>query len=238
MRFRRRRGPKAVWLPVSCHDTNGSSNGITSSHSTGSWQITYDAYSPFFGDPDTAAHTVGAAAPTMASIIGPGSQYSVRRIIGNVFADMAQGANFDSHCWVAFGIYVTATDQDGTLLTNPATGQNPFTILGDSVTYTPVRQAESTRKRWIHRKVWHLGNAASTVVGRDAIIPPESNAWFPGLNNGTNFDIKTKALVRYEQRLFFQWEVIGGSPGAPNTASVTVQVADNLRILAVPVRAR
>lgn len=223
-RFRRRRSG-GVWFPTS--QTIG--NPINVNPSRGGGDINLDIgldASPIIDnslDLPPFGSSAGAVTGGLVGVVGPGSAFLVKRIVGNIDVCALQGQAFDSHGHAFYGIFVDRVDNNG--------------ALQNLAAWTP-NAAGNERKRWLFRRWWHLSNFSSTVLNADKIVTMTSANQMPSLNCNGFIDVKVKARVSYEERLFQVCAALPGSvPIAAGTEFRTSFYVKNLRMFAKPLMA-
>lgn len=224
---RRRRRFNGRWFPTV---TTGNGFVTTATRGVGSPPESKDIIPVIADSLDLPANilTVGvASAPLpLAAAVGPGNSYLIKRIVGDIDISLEQNAEDDSHAFVGLSFFVDRVDNAGALQ-NIAAWQ--FFETGNGVGVL------ATLKRWLFRRMFHLGNSASTVIGADKVFPPYSTGWIAnGMMSGGHIDIRGKARVSPQERLFMGIHLLTGSAGVAEGISSTVQVSHNLRLFAKP----
>lgn len=156
-------------------------------------------------DDSTAPTLFGGASGGLA--LATRQSFTIQRIVGKVHV----AAEFpgDTANWAAFavkcGIFVDRVDNTGVLQNLAAWDQ-----FGES----------SKQKRFLWQRSWMLQNNFPLAVVSTQY--PVNNASYGSLQDGPNVDIKVKARISYEERLFFLISVemaqLGTSPTATEFA--------------------
>jgi len=247
---RRRTKPRVVWLPQTNRNSLGdlttvyqlaliSWGGVTGSHTTVELPLVIDAQqSP-----------LDANNPSLSDIASSG--YRLRRIVGKVWCQLAQGivdpaaagapaATRPQSAIVTAGIMVRRTDQ--------ATGDSLASLASGTDEGVSPALIDNTLDPWVWRRSWWLGDnkAAGNVIRTatsaffDVIdyqnILPTTNFGreYPGgIAEGPHVDQKTARIVGPEERLFLDVTVTTAAESINPAAeqSGTVAVITDLRVL-------
>lgn len=217
-RFTRRRN-NGIWFPtqVTEHRINAPGNIVAADVTP---LIAFNADRP--PTPTNVGFDV-----TLNDVTGGG--YLIKRIVGSVFAGAPQVAIIGEEPAIdcarqletAFAIWV---DRNVDELGQPHEVEDwdPFT-------------SAAMRKRFLFRRVWRLTNGAGLIAtGSDPAAElldfPHSNAEYGSIREATHVDVKVKARVSYEERLFmgFFLRPVPGTSSA--TQTMLMYGATNLRL--------
>jgi len=206
-RFRRRRRPPVVWLPMLGNGSQSETDTLAFGE-TGTLlcrpdgQITWDATSLTFDyqiDPVTAQTSGGTLPPTLHDIVS-GNAYRLRRVVGKFFTGI-QRFTLDEQtevggAEVGAGIIVVRCDSNGTPNTD-------FNYVNPLIT-------ESTDDPWVWHRRWLLGfgEANATVETTSpgyniAKTFPSNNVYYGSVQDGPHIDSKTARVIASDERLFF-----------------------------------
>jgi len=145
-----------------------------------------------------------------------GSEYVLRRIVGDVFlardTSFNQGATYAA-IRVGCGFFVARQADVGQSRDRPigaetaAESRENYSVLGTS----------TVREPWIWRKTWILGNAGRVSASADPIIAavnnfPPNNTLYNGAMSNSRIDAKTIRRVGQDDRLFFVATARGLNP--------------------------
>jgi len=157
---------------------------------------------------------------TMADVIG--SEYIVRRIVGNCWAAATNTSNFSASenaaVIAALGVFVARSDGENP---NRPIGPDPALAAGLAsfgASYNPLH-SETTREPWMFRRLWMLGTRPpqvnTTTSPAASSIPlsfnqfPQTTAGYHGLRTGPFFDIKSIRRIRQDERLWMVFSAMG-----------------------------
>jgi len=188
---------------------------------------------------------------SLSDIIG--SEYLVKRIVGNCWASAANVSNPSGleNFYVVFGIGIFVARADGTDVNRPI-GGDPALAAGldaNSRSYNPL-DAETQREPWMFRRLWVLSPRANPVntgtvqqatsEGQMAQAFPNTTAGYHGLRTGPFFDVKSVRRVRQDERL---WLSVAAMPApileTPSiVGSYVVNATFDVRILGALRRAQ
>lgn len=228
---RYRRKSRGRWFPL-ITPALGTTLFSQTAAAAGSWQVATDTI-PLIVNSLDISNVSGTGGETLAAVVGGGSSYLIKRIVGDIHVDMYQGVASDSHCLCFAGIFTDRVTENGVLAN--ASAWIPFAGAGDTAADKLSAQG-SQLKRWLWRRTWHLGNPAPIgVMGStvDNITPPYGNGW--SSKAASTLDSKSKARVTWEERLFMMFAVIGLSPNAATSfTTAAAHFLPNLRMFATP----
>lgn len=124
--------------------------------------------------------------------LGLGTDFVTNRIVGKIHIGVEQDQNSSvAAVLVKAGIFVDRTDESGGLTNLAAWG---------------ILEEHSTQKRWLWRKSWLFSNQDCSVA--TAPVYPPSTGFYGSIADGGNVDVKVKARVSYEERLWLIVECI------------------------------
>lgn len=224
MRRRRRRG---TWFPTIGTDVGGLAtvNGrafaltlATDTISTAVTAVTFDT--PFEGD------SITPGIDSLADIVG--SEYTLQRIVGSVFATRVASLNLglvDAEAAVLFGagfFVARAGDASSGAGTSQPIGSGSANELRDN--YSPL-ETDTVREPWIWRRTWILGAAGQNLVNSTgtgvALAASGTTASFPAstslygsVADGPKLDSRVKRVVSQDNRL---WFAVSATPFPFNT---------------------
>lgn len=212
--MRRRRRNAGTWLPnvgsatgIGAETTAGRSFAIQAAANgaitTGILPLTLDT--PFEGD------VIAAGVDSLADVIG--SEYVLKRIVGNVFLNYANDT-FDQEevagqpLIAAAGFFVARAN-------DAAVGGGEDTPIGSATegerrdNYSPLEN-DTIREPWIWRRTWILGAQGGRSGQIDQFVPnpnmqayPISTVGYGTAAGGPYIDSRVKRIVANDNRLWF-----------------------------------
>lgn len=265
-RFRRRR-PKVTWLYSNSTVVDGRENqadfNVTPFTLSLNWDNTQDQVftvvplNPFDipVEPDPTFNVAGTGIPqaTLSDIVG--SEYVVKRIVGNCYAWAANTSNPNALettvVLFAAGVFVARADSTNA---NAPIGADPTLQAGlemNSAAYNPLNQ-ETQREPWMFRRTWALSSRpplvnttqadVGTSIGLAARSFPNTTAGYHGLRTGPFFDIKSARRIRGDERLYLSIAALSVptrvTPPPTAIENQTVTAIFDLRILGALRRAK
>lgn len=216
--YRRRSRNRGLWFPTNTGGTWTRVNGPA-----GPSAVILDVSDVLATSAAEPVNVTNWGAFSLADALGQG--YLVKRIVGQVHVGVpnaeiaALGFDPARQNIVLAGVFVDRVDTTGAPQNLDA--WNPFIEA-------------SSQKRWLWRREWNLTNPnGNAYVDNVAFLDfPLSNAEYGSVREGTVVDIKVKARVTYEERLFFLVAV--ASPSSSTTQVMEVFYRHNLRMFATP----
>lgn len=222
----RRRGSAGRWFPFV--------EGFSSTQTLvveGNGDATIEATALIASGLDDQPNTVGALATetfTLNDAVN-GTGYFVKRIVGQLIATVDPVDNSDiitnlgASILLLSGIAVLDTDELG-----QPNNLSKYQYFAD--------EWGATMQRWVWQRLWKLnvnGNRTwdsqyPTTVSLTYNTFPASNIAYGDVRSGPHLDVKTKCLVRPDQRLFMvhQTRLLGGGE---NEVDRTIAINHNLR---------
>jgi len=192
--FRRRRKFNGIWAPV-IRNTTLTSVDVPAGTAVGAASVVLDAEQILSGDEpvneSTAPTLFGGGAGGLA--LATRDSYLIQRIVGKFHCSQAFLGDTSAWqvCLVKACIFVDRTDSTGALANLQA--WNPYTET-------------SSQKRVLWTRSWMLQNNFPLSVPTPQF--PVNNASYGSIQDGPHIDVKVKARITYEERLFFMFSTM------------------------------
>lgn len=214
MAFRRfRRKNNGLWFPTFQPDSVNAIAVNTNTEPAWDWSqiIPGDA-------PANLSSDYGNVIAPGGLVLALGVDYLIQRIVGKVHVGLLQQgseATDVASCAVKCGIIVDRVQEGGVFQNQSA--WNMF-------------EEASSQKRWLWRRSWVFSNGNFVNI----VDWPHANSEYGSVLDGPHVDVKVKARVTYEERLFFgiHTSPINYTYHADNSKTGEVQWMTDFRVLA------
>lgn len=215
-RYRRKR--RGTWLPLLGTYPNEGDTQEASANTYLQVEVPLDGSAipgvvPLTYDVPQEAPDLSASADTLSEIVG--SEYIVKRIVGQCFAHNASSVNSAALSSIAPAVQLTAAffvaraGAQNELLGADAPISWSSDVGNDVENYSPEHPA-TVREPWMWKRTWILGNerlkgflAAAGVAALGWSSYPSSTAAYGSIKDGPQIDVKSRRRVGQDDRLYF-----------------------------------